>query len=139
MLSSSAAVYVAAVIALFFKYLVATTVQARERFATRRFRYAEDAAFWRGEVGEDSERCQRAQGLLRNDGESQPFFFVLGAAYVLLGLPARWALAYFGAYVLSRFVHAYFFLRARQPHRNRAFSFGLLALLALAVHVALAV
>jgi hypothetical protein len=129
-------VYLGSVIVLFLKYFAATLLQARERFAQRRFRYAEDAACWRGQVGDDTELCQRAQSLLRNDAESQPFYLLFGAAYAWLGLWPPGALLYFTVYPLSRLLHASFLLRARQPHRNRSFALGLVILALLATHVA---
>ncbi|MEY2932607.1 MAG: hypothetical protein RL033_3356 [Pseudomonadota bacterium] len=132
-------VYVGSVIALFLKYTAATVLQARERFAQRRFRYPEDAACWRGEVGDDTELCQRAQGLLRNDAESQPFYLVLGAAYVGLGLWPLGGVLYFGVYPLTRWYHAFCLLRGLQPHRNRAFALGLALVVLLAAHVGYAV
>lgn len=128
-------VYIGSVLLLLLKYVAAIVLQARERFAHRRFRYAEDAAHWHGEVGDDTELCQRAQGLLRNDGESQPFYLVLGAAYVSLGLWPLGGVLYFAVYPLSRWLHAFFLLRLLQPHRNRAFALGLVVQLLLAVHL----
>lgn len=132
-------VYIGSVLLLLLKYLAATVLQARERFAHRSFRYPEDAACWRGHVTEDTELCQRAQSLLRNDGESQPFYLVLGAAYVSLQLWPPGGVIYFGVYPLTRWLHAYFLLRGLQPHRNRAFALGLLVLVLLAAHLGQAV
>lgn len=136
--ASAFAVYLGCVVLLFAKYVLAITVQARERLRLRHFRYAEDAAFWNGTVAEDSALCQRAQNLLRNDGENQPFFLVFGAAHVSLGLSPASGLVYFAGYALCRFAHGYFMLRARQPHRNRAFAAGSLILAILAAHVMVA-
>jgi uncharacterized membrane protein YecN with MAPEG domain len=132
---SAGPVYLVSLTLLFFKYLVTITTQARERMRLRHFRYPEDAAYWTGKVAEDSDLCQRAQNLLRNDSESQPFYLAFGAAYVALGLGPEGACLYFGGYTVSRLLHAYFTLRARQPHRNRAFSMGLVILLLLALHL----
>jgi uncharacterized MAPEG superfamily protein len=132
-------VYVASVIVLFLKYVAATLLQARERFAHRRFRYPEDAAHWRGEVADDTELCQRMQSLLRNDAESQPFYLVLGAAYVSTGLWPLGGSIYFMVYPLARLLHAFFLLRGLQPHRNRAFALGLIVIVLLAAHLAHAV
>jgi hypothetical protein len=128
-------VYALSVVVLFAKFFVTISVQALERLRHRRFRYAEDAATWAGVVGDDSERCVRAQHLLRNDAESQPWYLALGAAYALLGAWPAGAPFYFGGYALSRVAHAHFLLTGRQPHRNRAFSFGIAILFALAGHV----
>ncbi len=132
---SAGAVYLASLGLLFLKYVGTIIIQARERMRLRHFRYPEDAAYWAGRVAEDSDLCQRAQSLLRNDCENQPFHLVFGAAYVALGLGLEGALFYFGGYAISRLCHGYFMLRARQPHRNRAFAAGLLILAMLAVHV----
>ena len=128
-------VYLGSVIVLLVKYLATTVLQARERFAHRRFRYPEDAACWRGKVADDTELCQRAQSLLRNDAESQPYYLMLGAAYVSLGLWPLGGVVYFAVYPLSRVLHAFSLLRGLQPHRNRAFAVGLAVLLLLAVHL----
>jgi MAPEG family len=129
-------VYALSVVVLFLKFFATITVQAVERLRDRRFRYAEDAAFWRGTVGEESDRTVRAQHLLRNDAESQLWYVALGASYLWLGAWPAGAPYYFGIYALSRVAHAYFLLTERQPHRNRAFSLGIAVLFALAGHVA---
>jgi hypothetical protein len=132
-------VYIGSLLLLLLKYIAATVLQARERFAHRTFRYPEDAACWHGEVRADTDLCQRAQSLLRNDGESQPLYLMLGAAYVSLGLWPLGGVIYFGVYPLTRWLHAFFLLRGLQPHRNRAFALGLLVLVLLAAHLAHAV
>jgi uncharacterized membrane protein YecN with MAPEG domain len=127
--------YVLASVVLFAKFCVAIAIQAKERFRERRFRYAEDATYWRGVIGDDTELCARAQGLLRNDCESQPYFLALGLAYLMLGARPEAAPLYFGAYSIARLAHAYFFLRARQPHRNRAFAASVLVLALICIHL----
>lgn len=131
-------VYVGSVVVLFLKYLAAAVLQARERLTHGRFRYAEDAARWGGEVRDDTELCQRAQSLLRNDGESQPFYLALGAVYLWLGLWPLAGVLYFGVYPLARLLHAVFLLRGVQPHRNRAFALSLVVITLLAAHTAYA-
>ena len=129
------AVYVTSVVVLFAKHVVTIAIQGAERNRTHKFRYPEDAAYWKGEVGDDTELCERAQRLLRNDSESHPYYFAIGAAYVLLGAWPAGAPFYFGAYALSRMMHAYFMLRTRQPHRNRAFAAGVIILVCLSAHL----
>jgi hypothetical protein len=128
-------VYALSVVVLFAKFFATISVQAVERLRHRHFRYPEDAGAWAGVVGEDSERCSRAQSLLRNDAESQLWYVALGGAYVVLDAWPSGAPFYFGGYAVSRLAHAYFFLARRQPHRNRAFSLGMTILFALAGHV----
>jgi uncharacterized MAPEG superfamily protein len=133
--SVALAVYAASWVVLFLKFFLTALLQARTRMQTRVFRYAEDAAFWHGQVGEDAEPSARAQQLLRNDAEVHPYYLALGGAYLALGAWPAGAPYYFGAFVLSRLVHGYFLLHPRQPLRNRAYVVGLTVLLALAAHV----
>jgi uncharacterized membrane protein YecN with MAPEG domain len=127
--------YVAAAFVLFGKFVVIVSLQGATRIRTKRFQYAEDASHWNGaQVAEESDLIVRAQRVLRNDSEGQPYFFVFGAAYVALGATPWAAWFYFPAYALTRVLHARYMLRARQPHRNRAFGAGLVTLVALAGH-----
>ena len=127
--------YVAAASVLLAKFVVIVSLQGAIRIRTRRFQYAEDAAHWKGSlVAEESDLVVRAQRALRNDSEGQPYFLVFGAAYVALGGTPWAAWLYFPAYAVTRVLHAWCMLRARQPLRNRAFGAGLVTLLALAAH-----
>lgn len=129
-------VYALSALVLLFKFVVTISIQARERLRTRAFRYPEDAARWHGLVAPDSDLCQRAAHVLRNDGESQVYYLVLGAVLVALQPDSRAAIFYFLTYTLARLAHTYWLLSPRQPHRNRAFSVGMIALVGLAGHVA---
>ena len=131
-------VYVGAVFALFLKTIASTLVQAKERLGSKKFAYPEDAAHWKGTQQEDTELCQRAQRVLRNDSETQPWFVVFGALYVVLGAWPTGAFIYFPLYVLSRVFHTLWLLNPKQPHRNRAFGLGLSVLVIVAVHVVIA-
>lgn len=133
--ATSLAAYSIAAVLLYAKMLMTVSTQGVMRLRTKRFQYPEDASHWGGEQGEDHPIAARAQRVLRNDGEGQPLFLALGAAYVLTEATPALAPLYFGAYVASRFLHTWFFFRPRQPHRNRAFALGLLSLTALAGHV----
>jgi MAPEG family len=128
------AVYELSVVVLFFKFFVTISLQARERMRARGFRYPEDATTWHGVVGPDTDLCQRADRLLRNDAESQPFYLVSGAILVALAPSSRVAPFYFVSYVLCRCAHAYWLLSPRQPHRNRAFALGLLVVFVMIGH-----
>ena len=136
MTSLALTAYVFSVILLFIKMLWAIGVQGRTRVLTRRFQYAEDAQWFGGQhVDTEDEAIQRAQRLLRNDAENQPYFLALGAAYVAVDASPLGALIYFGLYVATRFLHAAFFLGQRQPHRFRAFAAGTVVLLIMAGHL----
>jgi hypothetical protein len=128
-------VYSLSLVVLFAKFFLTISVQAQQRIRHRRFRYAEDAAFFRGNVGDDSELCVRAQQVLRNDTESQIYYLALGGIYLLVD---AWPVAgpyYFALYACSRIAHTYFLLTGRQPHRNRVFAVGIAVLFALAGHI----
>jgi uncharacterized membrane protein YecN with MAPEG domain len=127
--------YVATAFVLFAKLVVVISLQGVTRIRTKRFQYAEDAGHWNGDlVAEENDVIVRAQRALRNDSEGQPYFFVFGAVYVALGATPWAAWLYFPAYALTRVLHAWYMLRPRQPHRNRAFGAGLVTLVALAAH-----
>jgi uncharacterized MAPEG superfamily protein len=136
--ASALVVYCVSLVVLWLKFFVATVIQARERLFASTFRYPEDAAHFGGQLAPDSDRCARAQSLLRNDAEGQTYFLILGLLYLLVGAWPAGALFYFPAYVLSRVAHAYYLLHPRQPHRTRAFAVGVLIVTLLAVHVAYA-
>lgn len=136
--SIAVSVYCGALVVLWCKFLAAIVIQARERFRQHTFRYGEDARCWRGEVAPDTDLCSRAQSLLRNSTESEPYFLVLGGVYLLRNAWPAGAPLYFGVYVISRVVHACYLLRAKQPHRTIAFSFGVIVCTLLAIHVAVA-
>lgn len=133
----SLAAYALSVFVLLLKFAFTAGLQGVVRMRTRTFQYDEDAAHFRGEVrAEEAPLVVRAQRLLRNDSEGQPLFLALGAAFLLLSGPALPGAIYFTLYVTTRVVHAWFLLRPRQPHRNRAFGVGLTTLLVLGVHTA---
>jgi uncharacterized MAPEG superfamily protein len=125
--------FLLALILLLIKFVALTLVQAKVRFATRTFRWPEDALAWHGSAasGREPELSERAQAALRNDGESQPLFMAIATTWLLLGGAGvlAWALP---AYALLRALHALLLLRAVQPARNRVFGSALLLLLALA-------
>ncbi len=121
---------------LFLKFFFTISVQARVRLTTKRFQYAEDAKAWNGELVEaEADSVVRAQRVLRNDSESQPFFLAAAGLYTALGIWPTGAWLYFGVYALSRWLHAVCLLRPKQPLRNVAFGTGMLCLLALLVHI----
>lgn len=134
----SLALYLIAVFALLLKYVFAVGVQGITRVRSRSFRWPEDAKANRGEVGEkEPEVVHRAQRLIDNEGESQPYFLVFGAAFVFTGGAAGWAMAYFLTYASARLVHGALMMKPSQPLRTLVFSVGMVTLLALSVHTLL--
>ena len=128
--------YAISVLILCAKLVATVLIQGRGRLRTKRFRYAEDAAHWRGEaVDREEEIIERAQAVLRNDSESQPLFLALGAVMVATPEPIIAAPIYFLTYAVSRVGHARYLISGRQPHRNYMYSIGLFILLAMAVNL----
>lgn len=127
--------YVIALAALFVRYVVIISLQGARRFRTRTFRWAEDGAAFGGAAasGPEDPIVERAQHALRNDGESQPFFYVAGFVWIGLGAPGVVACVVFAVYVAARALHAALLIRPRQPLRNRVFAVGQLALLGVVV------
>lgn len=113
---------------LWAKCIWAITIQGRQRLKSKEFQYAEDAAHWGGAVASPSKEmssADRAQNMLRNDAESQPYFFILAILYIWLeGFPKVGA-ALFVGYALTSWLHGTFFIYPKQPLRNLAFSASL--------------
>lgn len=129
-------VYSWSVVVLCLKFLATITVQARERLGSRTFRHPEDASQWHGVVGTDSELCQRAERVLRNDAENHPYYLALGGLLLFADPTSRVTPFYFVGYTISRVVHGLWLLVPRQPHRNYVFRVAILTLLCMAVHLA---
>lgn len=119
---------------LWAKFFWAALIQARQRLSSKEFQYPEDAAHWGGSVAKASEAIspsQRAQNMLRNDSESQPYFFLVALLCTLTGAYPQTSAALFISYAALRWLHGCFFMNPKQPHRNLAFSASLVVQLAL--------
>lgn len=122
------------------KCIWAIVIQGRHRLATKEFQYSEDAAHWGGAVASprtELTRADRAQNMLRNDGESQIYFFVLAVLYTWLNCFPKVGAALFFVYALARWAHGIFLIYPKQPLRNLAFSTSLvvqLAMVAIIMH-----
>lgn len=129
------------VVALFFKLFATTAVQGVVRLRHRAFVRPEDAAFFgRGATPLEREHVlvERAQNVLRNDGENVPIFLALLLAFAHVDGRAMHVLAYGLAFVATRVVHTLAYLRPTQPLRNRAYVAGLVVDLALVVQLVIA-
>lgn len=125
-------------VALFVKMFLVALVQGVTRFRTRSFVRPEDAVFFGGAAPTSEDPLtERAQNTLRNDVENIPIFLFLALAAVELAPSPRlpW---YFGAFVLSRYLHTATYLRPTQPLRNRAYIIGQAVCMALSVELVLA-
>lgn len=131
---------VLATMLLWSKCIWAMVIQARHRLRSKEFQYSEDAKHWGGNVASESKevtRADRAQNMLRNDAESQAYFFAIAFLYSWMGCLPRVGAILFVSYALVRWVHGIFFIFPKQPQRNWAFSASLviqLAMLAILAH-----
>lgn len=128
------AALVLATVLLWAKCVWALLIQARHRLKSKEFQYAEDAAHWGGSVASAAPsltRADRAQNMLRNDAESQPYFFILAILYTLLGCFPQVGIGLFLGYAFLRWLHGIFFIFPKQPLRNWAFSASLVVQLAM--------
>jgi uncharacterized MAPEG superfamily protein len=126
------------VAALFLKLLATTGVQGVVRLRHRAFVRSEDAAFFgKGAppVAREHVLVERAQNVLRNDGENVPLFLALLLAFAHVDGKATHVLAYGLAFVATRVIHTLAYLRPTQPLRNRAYVGGQLIMLTLAVQL----
>ncbi len=123
---------------LFLKMFAVVCVQSWYRVRYKVFVREEDAHYWGdGKPAEaDHPRAHRAQAVLRNDSENIPSFLFLTWAHVVVVDSPHVLAAISFPFVLARALHAWWYIRPRQPHRNRAYVLGLVSLLTCATHVA---
>ncbi len=84
----------------------------------------------------DVRRIQRAH---RNAIETTVPFFAIGFLYAMTGPGATFARILFGLFVVSRVLHAVFYLGAKQPLRTAMFAVGALVNVVMVVQVVRAV
>ncbi|TJY59867.1 MAPEG family protein [Sinimarinibacterium sp. CAU 1509] len=121
-------------VALFAKMFALSLVQGYYRISRRHFQVPEDAQlFGRAPAAADLPQVQRAQQAWRNDLESIPAFFALGAAYVMVGAPAETAPWLFGIFTLGRVAHSICYLLGLQPWRTLSYMVGIGALIGICV------
>jgi hypothetical protein len=84
-------IYGLTVVTLFLKMFAAVLVQGYGRFKHRGFANPEDAAMFdklfgaKPNAARQSDLVDRAQSVLRNDGENIPIFLFMAMAYIQLG------------------------------------------------------
>jgi glutathione S-transferase len=138
-LSSGALAAIFAVVCalLVVKAQVLAAATAALRGKLGKFVNPEDAAWLGGEqVAADDGRVQRLFRAHRNDLESLLPFFVGGSLYLQSGGAALIGAAYFGAFLLARYVHTYAYLEQKPQLRRNAFTAGWLVAIVMIVHAA---
>lgn len=125
-------------VALYAKTVILVSVQGRLRVRHGVYTRPEDArVYGRGapEAERDVPMVERAQSVLRNDGENVPYFLALSLGYVSLGCWPAGLPLYILGFVVARYAHTAFYLWPRQPWRTNAYSLGVVIMLAMSVHL----
>jgi uncharacterized MAPEG superfamily protein len=134
-------IYGLTVVALFLKYFAAVLVQGYGRLQHRGFGNPEDAVLFDKLFGEkpnaakQSELVDRAQSVLRNDGESVPLFLFAAMVYIQLGCWPAGVAIFLPSYVIARIIHMISYLKALQPWRNLSYQLGIWITFAMAGHI----
>jgi len=128
--------YALTAVILTFKMFAVSIVQGRGRVGTKIFTVPEDATLFGGKLeAQEAPVVQRASNCWRNDLENIPMFLILAGIYVLAGLSARSFTIYCLTFLVMRILHTFFYLNAVQPWRTIAFTIGVLAMFAMAIHL----
>ena len=134
-------IYGLTVVALFLKMLAMVLVQGYGRYKDRGFNNPEDAAMFdklfgsKPDATKQSELVDRAQSVLRNDGENIPIFLFIAIAYIQLSCWSTGVAIYLPLFVVGRIAHAISYLKALQPWRNLSYQLGLWVTFVMAGHI----
>ncbi len=134
-------IYGLTVVALFVKMFAMVLVQGYGRYKHRGFSNPEDAVMFDKLFGQQadatkrSEMVDRAQSVLRNDGENIPIFLFLALTYIQLGCWQTGLMIYLPLFVIGRIAHAISYLNALQPWRNLSYQLGLWVMFAMSGHI----
>jgi uncharacterized MAPEG superfamily protein len=134
-------IYGLTIIALFLKTFATILLQGYGRFRHRGFSNAEDAVLFEKLFGPKpnaagySNLVERAQSVLRNDGETVPLFLFLALVYIQLGCWPMGLKIYLPLYVFARVAHMISYIKALQPWRNLAFQLGVWLMFILSGHI----
>ena len=122
---------------LVLKAQVLGAATAATRGKLKKFINQEDAVWLGGvHVNPDDERVQRFFRAHRNDLENLLPFFVGGTTYLLSGAATTAGVAYFGVFLLARYVHTFAYLRQKARLRRDAYTLGWLVTIVMSVHAA---
>jgi len=134
-------IYGLTVVVLFVKMFAMVLVQGYGRYQNRGFANPEDAVMFdklfgqKPEASQQSELVDRAQSVLRNDGENIPMFLFMAIAYIQLGCWTMGLTIYLPLFVIGRIMHAISYLKELQPWRNLSYQLGVWVTFAMAGHI----
>jgi glutathione S-transferase len=132
--------YALTAIVLAIKMSAIAIVQGRARTGAKAFLNPEDARMLGGQpVAEEPEIVQRASRAWRNDLENIPIFLILAGIYVAAGLSVTAFVIYCVVFMAARIIHTFCYINAIQPLRTISFVVGAVAMLAMIVHLFIAV
>jgi uncharacterized membrane protein YecN with MAPEG domain len=126
------------VVVLFVKMFAAVLVQGYGRYQHRGFANPEDAAMFEKLFGKkpnaarQSDLVDRAQSVLRNDGENIPMFLFVAIAYLQLNCWPPGVAIYLPLFAIGRIIHMISYLKALQPWRNLSYQLGVWVTFAMA-------
>ncbi len=104
-------IYGLTVVALLVKMFAAVLVQGSGRYRDRGFANPEDGVMFdklfgeKPDASQQNELVDRAQSVLRNDGENIPMFLFVAMSYIQLGCWAQGLTIYLPLFVIGRIVH----------------------------------
>lgn len=116
-------------------------IQGYGRYKHRGFSNPEDAAMFdklfgsQPDATKQSELVDRAQSVLRNDGENIPIFLFIALTYIQLDCWSKGFAIYLPLFALGRVAHAISYLKALQPWRNLSYQLGLWVTFTMAAHI----
>jgi len=132
--------YAITAIVLALKMEAISIVQGRARMSAGVYTNPEDAkAFGGQQASVEAPMVERASKAWRNDLENIPIFLIIAWIYVAAGLSAGAFVIYCIVFMAARVSHTICYLNAIQPARTIAFTVGALTMLALMIHLFVAV
>lgn len=134
-------IYGLTVVVLFGKMFAAVLVQGYGRYQHRGFANPEDAVMFdklfgkKPNASRQSDLVDRAQSVLRNDGENIPIFLFVAIAYLQLNCWPAGVAIYLPLFAIGRIIHMISYLKALQPWRNLSYQLGVWVTFAMAGHI----
>jgi uncharacterized MAPEG superfamily protein len=132
--------YAITAIVLALKMAAISIAQGRARVSAGVFTNPEDAKTFSAQLASaEAPAVERASKAWRNDLENIPIFLIIAWIYVYAGLSAAAFVVYCILFMIARIAHTVCYLNAIQPARTIAFTVGALTMLALMIHLFVAV